>query len=597
MYTAMYSRSHRAVAVLAVVVIAALAGACAAVPASAPAHTAMPPAASTAASGVEIRGTVLWGANPVSGARVDVRRPDWRANPAADSTIATTTSGEDGSFVFADVPAGEWTLVASWPTGEESAGATPPVDTTGGQPVTDAVIRMEQKLTLEEPDVSQPIYAMPTLRWSALPGAAGYRVMVIDAGTTEAVVDAETKETNYALTKPLVNGRAYHIVVSALDDDRVPVANVEKDATVIEVTVSTSTPAPDETPAAAVTPQNSPADTLSLPPVCLQDGLATYVNRELGVCFAIPTGFYVDDAAQGAVAQGRGIIVGQPAGPGPEPLFATLNIQVQPAEGKDLATLSEQHLQQYADVQIERVEATLGGEPAIILDPVPGRLSSRQIIAVHGPDKFYILSFWPSFTDTPPEQMNAEGKQAQAAMEKLDNTVRASFAFLPPPGVPVADGYEVRPSCMGGEQAFVLRPLEGYCFALPQGFMLLPQGDGSIGVYGPALDSSPDPVRATLNVSVKPANGQTTQEIVDAYVKELPQTGTPVKQSEVVLGGPTAIKLENVPSRGGSTQVMSVFAENLYDLNFQPDPAGFPQAAADLTRLYDTVMGSFTFTK
>ena len=125
----MYSRSHRAVAILAVVVFAALAGACAAVPASPPANTATLPAVSTPASGVEIRGVVLWGANPVAGARVDARKPDWRANPAADSTIATTTSGEDGSFVFADVPAGEWTLVASWPTGEESAGATPPVDT------------------------------------------------------------------------------------------------------------------------------------------------------------------------------------------------------------------------------------------------------------------------------------------------------------------------------------------------------------------------------------------------------------------------------------------------------------------------------------
>ena len=56
-------------------------------------------------------------------------------------------------------------------------------------------------------------------------------------------------------------------------------------------------------------------------------------------------------------------------------------------------------------------------------------------------------------------------------------------------------------------------------------------------------------------------------------------------------------RLEGVPSRGGSTQVMVVDQDSLYDLNFQPDPQGFPQAADDLTRLYNTVVDSFTFTE
>jgi hypothetical protein len=42
---------------------------------------------------------------------------------------------------------------------------------------------------------------------------------------------------------------------------------------------------------------------------------------------------------------------------------------------------------------------------------------------------------------------------------------------------------------------------------------------------------------------------------------------------------------------------MAVHQDNLYDLNFQPDLQAFPQAEADLTRLYNAVVDSFTFTK
>lgn len=525
-----------------------------------------------------IAGVVLWGAEPVAGARVELRVPGWRADPdAAGSVVAETTTGADGRFTFAEPPAGDWTLVGIWPDGEESAGATPPANTEGGEPV-DTIIRMERRLTLDEPAAGAAVSATPALRWQSLPEATGYRVWVIDAGTTELVVNQGTSDTALTVETPLTAGRKYQVVVSALDAEGQPLANAQAEITVAEDAV----------------PQPSPANTLTLPPVCLQERLATYFNLETGVCFALPEGFAVADPEQQV-----GTIVGQPASQGPEPLFASLTVEVKPAEGRDLAALVEEHLKQYADVPVEitRTPVTFGGEPAEVLDPVPGRLSSRQILVVHGPEKFYVLTLWPSFADTPAEQVNAEGQQAQADVDRLFETLSASFAFLPPTGVPIADGITIGQSCLSAEQAFVLRPAEGYCLALPQGFALGAQGDGSLVINGPALDQSPEPVRASLSVTVKPAEGKTLAEIVDAYVDTLPPTETPVQRTETSLGGEPAIRLDGVPSRGGTTEIMAVHNDNLYSLAFQPDPQGVMEAAEDWQRLFELATSTFTFTE
>jgi hypothetical protein len=524
-----------------------------------------------------ISGVALWGSSPVAGARVELRMPGWRATPGDPAnTVAVTTAGADGRFAFEDAPAGDWTLVAIWPDGEESAGATPPANTESGQPV-DTTIRMERKLTLEEP-TGTTAGPTPMLRWSSLPEAAGYRVWIIDAGTTELVVNQDTSDPTFSVATPLTAGRTYQILVSALDAEGQPLANAQAEVTV--------------TDAGAAVPQPSPAYALTLPPVCLQEGLATYFNLETGICFALPHGFAVADPAQLV-----GTITGQPAGQGPEPLFASLTVEVKPAEGKELATLVDEHLAQYSEIPVDitRTPITFAGAAAEVLDPVPGRLSSRQIVVSHGPEKFYILTLWPSFADTPAEQVNAEGQQAEADVDRLYEALLAGFAFLPPEGVPIADGVTVRQSCLSSEQAFVLRPAEGYCLALPQEFALLPQADGSLSMAGPALDQGPEPARASLAVTVKPAAGQTLRQIVDDYVDQLPPTEIPVKQTELSLGGEPAIRLDGVPSRNGTTEIMAVHNDTLYDLVFQPDPQGVPQAADDWQRLLDLTTGTFTF--
>lgn len=69
----------------------------------------------------------------------------------------------------------------------------------------------------------------------------------------------------------------------------------------------------------------------------------------------------------------------------------------------------------------ERTETTIKGEPAVVLDGVPGQDISRQVVTVHN-DHLYTPAFVPA---------DEELGEVYAQMEDLYNTVIDSFTFLP----------------------------------------------------------------------------------------------------------------------------------------------------------------------
>lgn len=68
---------------------------------------------------------------------------------------------------------------------------------------------------------------------------------------------------------------------------------------------------------------------------------------------------------------------------------------------------------------IQRRTATVGGEPAIVLDNLPGQDINRQVVIVHG-GRLYHLTFVPA----DPQQ-----ERLYAAMERLYETVAGSMRF------------------------------------------------------------------------------------------------------------------------------------------------------------------------
>jgi hypothetical protein len=170
-----------------------------------------------------LAGTVTYGAAPVPGARVELRPPDWRTNPEPVSASVVTDGA--GQFALHNPPAGEYVLVGVFPDGEADEGGWPNVTIAPGQRIADLVVPLERRLTLTEPAAEAIVPITPTLRWEPFAAAKRYRVWLIDAGTTEALVDAVTTEPRLALAVALPPGRTYRWVVNAVGADGMVLAS------------------------------------------------------------------------------------------------------------------------------------------------------------------------------------------------------------------------------------------------------------------------------------------------------------------------------------------------------------------------------------
>ncbi len=223
----------RTIAFVCLLIFSALLGACVPVPNQAP-----------SATGARLSGVVTYGGQPAAGARVTLRSPGWQADPAG-MTVAAATAGPDGIFVMENPPAGDFSVIGVFPDGEEDQGGWPPVTIAPGQSITDLVVPLERALTLVEPAADCLTNAVPVLRWAPFAGVKptdGYRVLLIDAGTTELLLDQTLSQTE--LAAPVLSpGRSYTWVVNAYGPNDILLAAGER-----AFTVASDACAPTPTP-------------------------------------------------------------------------------------------------------------------------------------------------------------------------------------------------------------------------------------------------------------------------------------------------------------------------------------------------------------
>jgi len=160
------------------------------------------------------------------------------------------------------------------------------------------------------------------------------------------------------------------------------------------------------------TPQAS-----SLPLTCQVTDLSVFVDQDGGYCFAYPAAFMLDGESEGVS------IVSPALDESLDPVRASLKVEVQPVpETSDLAHLVDGYLSQSGFQNlpwtIQRTELSLGGEPAVRIEPIPGLGSSRQVLALHG-NKLFTLRFHP-----------VDLEVGELEVEILYQTVTGSFAFL-----------------------------------------------------------------------------------------------------------------------------------------------------------------------
>ncbi len=156
-----------------------------------------------------------------------------------------------------------------------------------------------------------------------------------------------------------------------------------------------------------------------VPDRCRVEGWQLHVSVKDGYCFAYPAFF-----RPGEFSAGQPGVFGPPLDESPESLQAKLAIEVKPVpEGSGLTDVVDALIMEFAALPlpaITRVPFELGGEPAQLLEVVPGREGSRDVLAIHD-DTLYRLLFMPSTRDFP---------EAQPDVEALFEAVTASFAFL-----------------------------------------------------------------------------------------------------------------------------------------------------------------------
>ncbi len=367
-------------------------------PVESPAPTVTPevfiPATMVAPKGPMISGRVLWGAAPVPGARVELRTGAW-ADPNASQVIAMAVADDTGTYQLEAPPAGgQFGLVAVWPDGGANTAPVTPVQVNAGETPAHMDVYLAKELKMLEPASGAEVSPTPTLKWEGQTNVAQYRVVVIDAGTTAAALDQVTTDTNLAMSAPLIAGRTYQWVVNGLTDDNLLLASLKGEFKVAAETVVVAEPCQ------------------------AADGLSVYTSQYDAYCFAYPQHFELEISAIG-----QPVVRGPALDKSPDPLRATLVIEAEVAvRDKGLAEIVDGYLSQFEGMAvpaITRTSLTLGGEPAELLEVVPGREGSQEVFALRDGELFHLM-FMPSVRDFP---------AAQADVESLYEAVVKSWKF------------------------------------------------------------------------------------------------------------------------------------------------------------------------
>ncbi len=160
--------------------------------------------------------------------------------------------------------------------------------------------------------------------------------------------------------------------------------------------------------------------------------------------------------------------------------------------------------------------------------------------------------------------------------------------------VPTTDINTVPPSCRVVGQPLFVDSKYHYCYAFPIQFKPAEASPGHPQLVGQALDSSPDPVRATMTLDATPMTTTVTlKQAVDKFIAAQPKAQPAITRKSITLGGEPAEVLENVPARLASRNLIVLHNNTLYNFWFQP--LGIQKAQSDLEAVYKAVTASFAF--
>jgi hypothetical protein len=141
--------------------------------------------------------------------------------------------------------------------------------------------------------------------------------------------------------------------------------------------------------------------------------LSSSDSDRLGLCFSYPQGYTqlpYNDSVE--------IVATDPPGSDVRGLFW---LEISDAYNRTAEVIADQDMTFAAGLDVGRWTVTLGGEPAVVLDGMPGQDLQRRVYVVHN-QTLYVLAFMPT---------RSENKATSDQMEALYTAVTSSWAWSP----------------------------------------------------------------------------------------------------------------------------------------------------------------------
>lgn len=172
--------------------------------------------------------------------------------------------------------------------------------------------------------------------------------------------------------------------------------------------------------ATATAPDSVPAQSAAIPATCRPtDELSSFIEPNGYYCLRYPNYFRIGDQRENHVG-----FYGPPLDQSSEPIAAGLFVEIKgPANGASLQDIVDQVLPPLAnDIPITRRTLTLGGEPAELIEGLPGQTGSQQLFMLHA-GLVYHFTFYPVDPNFP---------QVTSDLAVLWAAVTNSFQFMNP---------------------------------------------------------------------------------------------------------------------------------------------------------------------
>ncbi len=139
----------------------------------------------------------------------------------------------------------------------------------------------------------------------------------------------------------------------------------------------------------------------------------SYSSDRLGLCFSYPQGYQ-------QIPSGDSIEIAAPDLPGSD-AKVLFWIETGDAYGRSAETIADEEMTVVGAADIGRSTIMLGGEPAVVLDGMPGQDPQRRVYVVRQPT-LYVLAFMPT---------RSGDQAASAQLETLYAAVTGSWSWSP----------------------------------------------------------------------------------------------------------------------------------------------------------------------